>query len=192
MNEFYASFRSEVFSRRRRVPRFFARAVLILSVLSTSAATHAQSAPTLASVSPAIGATNAAPRGSAVFVFDQAMDTTTPLLATIGNLVIGNYEFSPASVNLLLSGSWGADRRTLTIKPSGPIPLNTTVTWTLNPAGATVPLKSATGQPLETVTGNYKIASNSGGSPNEVCPPVTPTPGSYTLSKNLQYLQSSA
>jgi len=166
--------------------------VLILSLLGTSAATHAQSVPTLVSVSPALGATNAAPRGSVVFVFDQAMDTTTPLLATIGTLVIGNYDFSPASVNLLLSGSWGADRRTLTIKPSGPIPLDTTVTWTLNPAGATVPLKSATGQPLQTATGNYKIASNSGGSPNEVCPPVTPAPGSYSLSKNLQYLQSSA
>ncbi len=192
MNQLYPSSWPVVFSRTRGVPRFFAQTVLVLCVLSTSVALHAQSVPMLLSVSPAIGATNAAPRGSVVFAFDQAMDTTTPLLATIGTFLIGNYEFSPASVNSLLSGSWGADRRTLTIKLSGPIPLNTTVSWTLNPAGAAAPLKSATGQPLETVTGNYKIASNSGGSPNEVCPSVTPTPGSYTLSKNLQYLQSSA
>jgi hypothetical protein len=165
--------------------------VLVLCVLSTSVAIHAQSVPQIVSVSPASGATNAAPRGSLVFVFDQAMDTTIPLLATIGTIVIGNYEFSPFTVNSLMSGSWGADRRTLTFKPSSPIALNTTVSWTLNPAGATVPLKNAT-QPLQSVTGNYKIASNSGGSTNEVCPPVTPAPGVYTLSKNVQYLQSSA
>jgi len=120
------------------------------------------------------------------------MDTATPLRATIGTSVIGNYEITPNTVNSLMSGSWGADRRTLTFKPSGPVPLSTTVSWTLNPAGSTVPLKNATGQMLQTVTGNYKIASNSGGSTNEVCPPVTPAPGVYTLSKNLQYLQSSA
>jgi hypothetical protein len=166
--------------------------VLGLLVLSTSVATRAQSVPQLASVSPASGATNAAPRDSVVFVFDQAMDTTIPLLATIGTIFVGNYEFTPTTVYSLMSGSWGADRRTLTFKPSSPIPLNTAVSWTLNPAGTTVPLKSAAGQPLATVTGNYKIASNSGGSTNEVCPPVTPTPGAYTVSKNLQYLQSSA
>jgi len=166
--------------------------MLVLCMVSSSVASYAQSVPQLVSVSPAIGATNAAPRDSIVFVFDQAMDTTIPLLATVGTIVIGNYEFTPTTVNSLMSGSWGADRRTLTFKPSGPIPLNTTVSWTLNPAGSTVPLKNATGQLLQTVAGNYKIASNSGGSTNEVCPPVTPAPGAYTLSKNLQYLQTSA
>src|SRR5438128_7103321 len=163
MNQFYASSRSVVFSRSRGVTRFLARAVLMLCVLAILVAMPAQSVPMLVSVSPAIGATNAAPRGSVVFVFDQAMDTTTPLLATIGTFLIGNYEFSPASVNSLLSGRWGADRRSLTIQPSGPIPLNTTVSWTLNPAGATAPLKRAKGQPLETVTAYYTIASNYGG-----------------------------
>src|SRR5437762_14099625 len=114
MNHFYYSSRSVGFSRRNGGPRFLARAVLIACVLSTSVAMHAQSVPMLISVSPAIGATNAAPRGSIVFVFDQAMDTTTPLLASIGTVLIGNYEFRPASVNSLLSGRWGADRRTLT------------------------------------------------------------------------------
>src|SRR6266568_5504746 len=192
MNQFYTSFLSAVLWRRRGLPRFLGRTVMVLCVLGASVANHAQSVPQLVSVSPAIGATNAAPRDSVVFLFDQTMDTTIPLQATIGTIAIGNYEFTPATVNSLMSGSWGADRRTLTFKPSGPIALNTTVSWTLNPAGATVPLKSATGQLLQTFTGNYKIASNSGGSTNETCPPVTPAPGAYTLSKNLQYLQSSA
>jgi hypothetical protein len=166
--------------------------VLVLCLPGARVATCAQSVPTLVSVSPAVGATNAAPRDSVVFVFDQAMDTTVPLLATIGTIVIGNYEFSPSTVNSLMGGSWGADRRTLTFKPSGPTPLNTAVSWTLNPSGSTVPLKSATGQPLQTVTGNYKIAADSGGSTNEVCPPLTATTGVYSLSRNLQYLQNSA
>jgi hypothetical protein len=148
MNQFYASSRSMVFSRRWGVLRFLARMVLVLCVFGTSVITRAQSVPQLASVSPASGATNAAPRDSVVFVFDQTMDTTIPLLATIGTIFIGNYEFTPATVNSLMRGSWGADRRTLTFKPSSPIPLNTAVSWTLNPAGSTVPLKSATGQPL--------------------------------------------
>ncbi len=192
MNQVYPSSTSVGFSRGRGVPRFLARVVLSVWVLGTALATYAQSAPKLVSVSPASDATNAAPRGSVVFVFDQAMDTATSLLPTIGTVLIGNYEFRPASVNSLLSGRWGADRRSLTFQPNGPIPLNTTVSWTLNLAGASSPLKSATGQLLETLTGSYRIASNSGGSPNELCPPVTPTTGSYTLSKNLQYLQSSA
>src|SRR5881394_1021739 len=157
MSPLHTSSRSVGFPRRRRVLRILARTMLVLCMVSSSVASYAQSVPQLVSVSPAIGATNAAPRDSIVFVFDQAMDTTIPLLATVGTIVIGNYEFTPTTVNSLMSGSWGADRRTLTFKPSGPIPLNTTVSWTLNPAGSTVPLKNATGQLLQTVAGNYKI-----------------------------------
>ena len=163
---------------------------MVLCALSATLVTHAQSAPKLVSVNPADGATDAAPRGSVVFTFDQEMDRT-PLLLSVPNLVIGNYQFTPASVNNLLNGTWNADRKTLTFQPSGPIPLNTSVTWTLNPAGTAVPLKSATGLPLETTTGSYKIASNSGGRPSEVCPPATPAPGSYVFTKFVQYLQTS-
>jgi len=192
MNQPAASSSPVDLSRRQGVLRVLARTALVLCVLSFSVTTRAQSAPQLVSVNPPNGATNAAPRGWVVFVFDQTMDTTIPLQATIGTIVIGNYEFTPTTVNTTMSGSWGADRRTLTFKPNSAIPLNTTVSWTLNRAGATLPLKSATGQTLATVTGSYKIASNSGGSTNEVCPPVTPAPGVYTFTKNLQYLQSSA
>src|SRR5437899_5416126 len=109
MNQFYTSFLSAVLWRRRGLPRFLGRTVMVLCVLGASVATRAQSVPQLVSVSPAIGATDAAPRGSLVVVFDQTMDITVPLQATIGTIVIGNYEFSPATVNSLESGSWGAD-----------------------------------------------------------------------------------
>jgi hypothetical protein len=86
MNLCNASSGSVGFSRKRELLRFLARTVLGLCVLSTSVATCAQSVPQLVSLSPAIGATNAAPRDSIVFVFDQTMDTTIPLLSGGGQL----------------------------------------------------------------------------------------------------------
>ena len=72
---------------------------------------HAQTPPQLVSVTPAIGETNAAPRDSVVFVFDQAMDFT-PLLTTAG-AVVGNYQFTPINAQSGFTGSWSADRKTL-------------------------------------------------------------------------------
>lgn len=172
--------------------RFHALTAALLGMLVGIVGLRAQSPPALVSVSPANGSTDAAPRGSVSFLFDQDMDTSIPPLASVGTFVIGNYQFTPSTVNSLMSGRWETDKRTLTFQPSGAIALNTTVSWTLNPAGATLPFQSAAGQALATVTGSFKIASNSGGSTNETCTPVTPAPGFYTVSKNLQYLQSSA
>src|SRR5580765_4382597 len=49
MSQFYPSSRSVVFARRRRVLCFPARTVLVLCVLSTSVAIHAQSVPQIVS-----------------------------------------------------------------------------------------------------------------------------------------------
>ena len=161
-------------------------------LLFASPFTFAQSAPVLVSVTPPNGDTNAAPRGSVIFEFDQTMEAT-PLQATIPMVLVGNYQFAPANVSTLFNSSfWSADRKTLTFMPSGAIPLNTAVTWTLNPAGTPIPLRSAAGVELATVSGGYQIASNSGGSPNETCPPANPAPGTYTFTKYVQYLQTSA
>ncbi len=124
-----------------------------------------------------------------MFEFDQAM-TASPLQFTIQGVVRGNYEFSPAHLINSFTGSWSADRRTLTFQPSLSIALKTVITWTLNPAGATTPLRSVLGQFLETTTGSYSIAPDSGGSPLETCVPVTPAPGVYTISKFLQSYQT--
>jgi len=151
----------------------------------------AQPAPKLLSVAPPAETTNAAPRGAVVFVFDQPMDTAVPPLATVPNLSAGNFDFSPAWVRSQMTGRWGTDQRTLTFQTAGAIPLGAVVTWTLNPEGTVRPLRSATGQALATATGSFQIAPNAGGSPSERCPPVTPVPGTYTVSKLLQYIQSS-
>ncbi len=179
-------------SRLVRGVLYLLRAAIALCALTATNVLLAQNAPKLVSVSPADGDTNAAPKGTVVFEFDQAMDITTPLQATVSTVVIGNYQFTPAFVNTQFTGRWGADRRILTFQPGLAIALNTAITWTLNPAGTKVPIKSASGQPLETITGSFKIAINSGGSPNEVCPPVTPAPGTYVVTKNFQYSQTSA
>lgn len=165
-------------------PRF----VSILGLLALMPMLCAQTAPQLVSVTPATGETNAAPRDSVVFVFDQAMDFT-PLQTTSG-AIVGNFQFLPANLQSGFTGSWSADRKTLTFQRSLAVALNTEVTWTLNPAGATSPLKSAGGVPLATTTGHYKIAANSGGNPSETCPPVTPAPGTYAVTKVIQYSQT--
>lgn len=178
-------------SRFQNVSALIFRFVAATWAMVAVFAAHAQSPPKLLSVTPTDGDTNAAPRGSVVFVFDQDMERT-PLLITVPPNIVGNYQFTPATVNTLFSGSWSADRRTLTFQPSSFIPLNTAVTWTLNPSNSPAPLKSVTGQPLATISGSFKIASSSGGSPSETCPPLTPAPGSYVLTKFVQYLQTSA
>jgi hypothetical protein len=150
----------------------------------------AQTAPTILSVTPANGSTNAAPHDSIVIVFDQQMANTLPMLS-VGTFIVGNFQFTPTSLNTTMNGAWSADHKTLTFKPSIAIALNTAVTWTLNPAGATVPFTSASGVPLATSTGSYKIASSSGGNPDETCPPVSPAPGAYVFSKSVLYTQTS-
>src|SRR3954463_16305853 len=154
-------------------------------------APFAQPPPQIVSVTPALDATNAAPHDSLVFVFDQEM-AATPLMLSFPPSVIGNFQFTPTSLNTSMNGSWSADHKILTFKPSLAIGLNTTVTWTLNPANATVPISSALGVPLATATGGYKVASNSGGSPSETCPPVSPAPGGYVFTKSILYNQTSA
>ena len=166
-----------------------ATALLALSAVLTASA---QSAPKLISVTPADSSTNAAPRGAVTFEFDQEMDITTPLQLSVPNIVVGNFDFSPTTVRNIMNPSWGSTRRTLKFQPSGPIALNTAVGWTLNPAGVTTPIKSAAGVALATTTGTYKIANNSGGNPVETCPPPSPALGAYTLSKQLQYSQTSS
>ncbi|HEY6226827.1 MAG TPA: Ig-like domain-containing protein [Verrucomicrobiae bacterium] len=147
--------------------------------------------PQIVSVTPALDSTNAAPHDSLVIVFDQEM-AATPLMLSLPPNIVGNFQFTPSALNTSMNPSWSADHKTLTFKPSLAIALNTAVTWTLNPANATVPITSAAGVPLATSTGNYKIASNSGGNPAETCPPVLPTPGAYGFTKSIAYNQTGA
>ncbi|MDH7502888.1 MAG: Ig-like domain-containing protein [Verrucomicrobiota bacterium] len=57
----------------------------------------------------------------------------------------------------------GADKRTLTITFYDNLNPNTTYTWKLNPAGAMIPISSATGVAMPTTTGSFTTGSGGGG-----------------------------
>jgi hypothetical protein len=115
---------------------------------------HAQSAPKLVSVTPEDGATLVPTTASLVFVFDQEMDTAVPLFQSIPNAIAGNFEVTAPGFNQSLLASWGADKRSVTIKAAIQFPY-ATFTWRLNPAGSIFPLKSKTGLLLATTTGTF-------------------------------------
>ncbi|HZR16258.1 MAG TPA: Ig-like domain-containing protein, partial [Verrucomicrobiae bacterium] len=76
-------------------------------------AARAQTAPMVISVTPTNGALDVPTNSTIVFVFDQDMTKVTPIASKPG-LWVGNFEITPT--NLSVSGSWGADKRTLTLK----------------------------------------------------------------------------
>jgi hypothetical protein len=121
------------------------------------------------------------------------MDTSVSLAQSIGTLFIGNYDIRPSGV-ANFNTAWSADKRSLTFTPVTAVRLGATISWTLNPAGSTAPLKNLTGQTLATTNGSYTIMLNTGGSTNELCTPNVPVPnlGSYLLNKNVFHRQSGA
>lgn len=141
-----------------RSTRWVACARCFLLLLATGrllvAPASAQTAPRLASVTPVDGATLVPTTSPLVFVFDQDMDTSVPPLQTIPNALVGNFEVIAPNFNQSLLASWGADKRTLTIKAAIQFPY-ATFTWKLNPAGALLPFKSKTGVALAAVTGSF-------------------------------------
>ncbi|MCW5550811.1 MAG: Ig-like domain-containing protein [Verrucomicrobiae bacterium] len=158
----------------------------------TGANVAAGPAPKVESVIPANGAVNVSPNSELVIMFDLAMDTNVILNASFPPAFVGNYEMQPGTISFSFQGSWGADARTLTFKPFGPLPQNTLVNWTLNPAGTATPLKSAAGQPLLTTNGSFRILANTGGNTNEVCNPDPTNLGYYGLTKSFAHTQISA
>lgn len=148
-------------------------------------------APKLVSASPANGATNVPPTTPVTFVFDLEMDTNVTLTASLGAILIGNYEFKPSTV-ALSPGSWSADKRSLTFTPIAPLLPGTTVSWALNPLGTKVPLTSTAGTPLAAVSGTYRVALNSGANTNETCEGTNVLAGYYALNKSFGHTQTAA
>jgi len=68
----------------------------------------------LISVTPADGANGVGSTAPLVFVFDQDMDTTVVSVPSSTGFT-GNFSIVPSNLNMF--GTWGADKRTLTIKP---------------------------------------------------------------------------
>lgn len=148
-----------------RILRGIQRGALGIVGAALALTATAQTAPQLVSVTPASGATGVGTSTPLVFVFDQDMDTTFGLIPTIPNALVGNFETSPSTVGMQMTGEWGDDNRTLTVTPSVPVPLNTTITWTLNPTGANpfFQFKSDGGVALATVSGTYSTGSGATG-----------------------------
>lgn len=129
-----------------------ALASLILVLVQGSS--WAQTAPQLVSVSPPDGATLVPTTAALVFVFDQDMDTTLPPFQSIPNVIAGNFEVLATGFNQTLLATWGADKRTLTIRAAIQFPY-ATFTWRLNPPGGLFSFKSAAGVLLATVSGTF-------------------------------------
>jgi len=148
--------------------------------------------PKLASVTPPNNATNVPPTTTPIiFVFDQPMETSTALVASAS--AVGNYQFTPSTLNTQLTGFWSADKRTLTFQGNVSLALGTFVTWRLNPFGTTVSLKSAAGQTLATTNGSFTILATTGGGTNEICQiPTNTSLGRYTLLKSFLQVQTAA
>ena len=145
--------------------------------------------PKLISITPTNGAAEVSPNSAVVFVFDQEMDTTTPLQTNVPPSFIGNYQFAYFFDNTPFAGFWGADKRTLTFESMDPVPTSTTVLWKLNQTGTTVPLKSSLGQPLAATNGSFTIVTNTGGDSAEICQTTPAGYGFYLLTKTIAYRQ---
>lgn len=172
--------------------------------------------PALVSVSPANGAVNVPATASIVFTFDQPMDEES-LVPGFGAFK-GSINLSPA---IVLAPSWNDDSTVLTMAANeftGAFQSGTKYTWTFNPAGAFATLKSAAGEAMVSITGEFTIGTGGGGggTPTAECSPLdflnqadgamidtdcysdggsggtnAPT-GSLTLSRSAHYLQFKA
>ncbi len=133
---------------------------LLALSLGMASSALAQTAPKLASTSPADGATGVSVTSSLVFVFDQAMGAI-PIVPSVPGFFVGNLEVTPASVTPFDCG-WSADGRTLTCEAGGDLPSDTTLNWKLNPAGSLLPITSAGGVALATTSGSFSTGTGSG------------------------------
>lgn len=97
-------------------------------------------------------------------------ETLSPGFASL----VGSISFIPS---ITLSPSWDSESTVLTMEPDeffGLFSPGTQYTWTFNPPGAFMTLKSAAGEALAMRTGNFKIAAGGGGggATNSACSPL--------------------
>ena len=109
--------------------------------------------PSLMFSQPFAGASNVKNNSIISFVFSELMDTNVNVGAAIAWTGL-----NPASFTY----SWGSGGKTLYCNYTPGLPLNTNITWTLNPNGASVLLKDLRGNALNfTSMGNFSTLSAS-------------------------------
>jgi len=147
--------------------------------------------PKLGSSSPLNGATGVQTNVQVEFRFDQVMKKD-PAIA-------GDPPTIPAAISWGGTGidaakfdyTWSTDGRSLYCAYRGGFPINTLITWLLNPAAAPVKLRSETDRVLaaDTYSGQF-ITGNS--EPLCQLSPWPPTWGSYSLAKRTDHRQTSS
>ncbi|NLH74515.1 MAG: Ig-like domain-containing protein [Verrucomicrobia bacterium] len=144
----------------------------------------AQSTPKVVSVTPSNGSSGVSVSTGLVFTFDQEMNDGIPIMPSIPGFFTGNVEFTP-DVGFGFDGEWGTDKRTLTITFSDNLDPNTSYTWKLNPAGAMMPITSATGVALPTTTGSFTTGSGGGGGTAPKLVSSSPANGAFNVPRNV-------
>lgn len=124
----------------------------VLMTVGTGAADS--QAPQLSNTKPRFGEHGVTDTSVVVFEFNEAMDTGV----TVGSAITWAGLANPAG----FAYSWSADARRLFCNYTNNLPLNTRVTWTLNPSGASEVLQDAAGNDLPSnFTGEFNTATNS-------------------------------
>ena len=151
------------------------------------ALTLAQAQPTLQSVSPIRGATLVPVTSQVIFTFDTPMTEMLP--AEFLPFLKSYLQWSAPLTLTQFNYAWNEEVTALTCTPTGSLPGSTLITWTLNPADATISLQDENGQPLPLTTGSFTTAA---GTPP--CDPdgIPDTFGTCYLTKSLTYEQTSA
>ena len=153
-------------------------------------------APKLVSATPANGASDVPVASTVVFVFDQAMKPN-PQLGGVPPFVKGAVSWSGTGLDASkFSYAWSADSKSVTATYSTSLPGNTTLTGTLNPAGALFQLTNQKDEAVATTTGSFTTGQGSGGGGGGGNPGCNenPTPngwGSYGVTKSGSYVQTS-
>jgi len=163
----------------------FKRTLAAVALACALAQAHAQ--PVLQSVSPARGATQVPVTSQVVFTFNSPMSGMPP--TEFLPFFKSYLQWSSPLAVAQFTYAWNAELTSLTCTSTGTLPGNTLITWTLNPADATLPLADENGLPLPLTTGSF--TTGTGTTP---CDPdgIPDTFGTCYLTKSLSYEQTSA
>lgn len=149
-------------------------------------------AQTVVSVQPANGATEVPLDSSIVFTFSEAVDATTLVQSSTGDIFIGSLNWSANIIQPILNmtPSWSPDFTVLTLTYNEDLPGSSTITWEINPAGSPFFLKeNAIGVfPFDNASGSFTTVEGSNCNPDG----VPETYGKYRFFKNLIYVQVGA
>lgn len=160
-----------------------------LAPVSGSYTVGTSGGPALTSVTPINNDFGVSPTATVTFRFNVPMTKDTNLG---GNppAVVGAVSWAGTGIDASkFTYAWSADGRQLVCDYAGDFPLNTLVSWALNPTGAAITLQAESGEPLPagTYTGRFTTASEAPCIEN----PVPESWGGYGLSKISNYVQTS-